>query len=451
MKTLTQHEIVLKKAAKIEKSEKQTRGQLMGSITSFPILNLVNAGVNRLLFKDKKKLESLKICVNGDDIALGGCNFEEHKDLNTYVGSKLSAGKVFYSKDFMNINSRFLIHLESGREIGKIVERNHELKQITRMQRWTEVNYIPMAIITNGSNNGSITNFWMDMIGQAGTRYVDCVKSWPEKEPQILSLFKKYNSEYFKKVRIPYYIPTWLGGLGLYTDYTSRFISTIDKKLANLIMGKMKEGKFPRNLNHSKKEWLFWDLAEAKVKKNPDLKITTTSVKASSGCELYKNEIAAEVFQLFIDPKVKLQDIFNKEVNKLQGKEKSNAKRSESMRDKVFKMNLRYNEKLWDPKNYKTLDVTPVSEKGLDMYEVQKTLRPPSEIENIYQKAINNGSIEGNLKLMNTYSRRVNESMLLLPYNDERSNIIKGFVNRENKKLFNSRVDFTMVSRDRNS
>jgi hypothetical protein len=259
LKTLTQHEILFHLGSKIEiKRGPQTRGQLMGSITSFPILCLINAGVNRLLFKKKAKLSSLKICINGDDIALAsGCTFQEHKVLNTFVGSKLSPGKVFMSEKYMNINSRFIVNHQTGKEVEKLVERDGVLKTVKRIQRWSEVEFIPMGVICCAQNNGSHSTYWMDMIGQAGTRYLEAIKSFPSKEHLILSLFKKYNSNHYKKSKLPWYVPTWLGGLGLYTEYTSKLISHVDLKICNKIMANMKELKFPRNLNHTKKMWLL--------------------------------------------------------------------------------------------------------------------------------------------------------------------------------------------------
>jgi len=157
VKTLTQHEILFHLGNKIEiKRGPQKRGQLMGSITSFPILCMINAGVNRLLFKKKAKLSSLKICINGDDIALAsGCTFQEHKILNQFVGSKLSPGKVFMSKEYMNINSRFIVNHPVGKEIEKIVERDGAFKRVKRIQRWSEVEFVPMGVICCAQNNGS--------------------------------------------------------------------------------------------------------------------------------------------------------------------------------------------------------------------------------------------------------------------------------------------------------
>jgi len=128
-KTLTEHDIVIMTGKKKDISIKsaQTKGQLMGSITSFPILCLINAGVNRLLFERKDKLESLKMCINGDDIVIAaGCTLAKHRELNSYVGSKLSPGKVFISKKFLNINSRFIIHTNTGKVIEKVAKRNEE-------------------------------------------------------------------------------------------------------------------------------------------------------------------------------------------------------------------------------------------------------------------------------------------------------------------------------------
>jgi len=276
----------------------------------------------------------------------------------------------------------------------------------------------------------------MDMIGQASTRYLEAVKSFPSKEPLILSLFKKYNTKYFKNVRIPYYLPTWIGGLGLYTEYTSKFISNPDLKIANLVMSQMKKGKFPRNLNHNKKQWLFWDLAEKKVMSNKNIEITTTNISTSAGCDLYDSEVAAEVFELFRHPETDLTKIFT-------GGGKKQEMKSSKLRDQIFKKNLRYNERLWDIKSYKSLNVTPVDARSLNRYEIKKTIRPPSSIDHLYKKSMDFGSLQGTLDLINSHS---NGEHKLISLHDDRASIIGQFVSGENKKLYYSRVDLEVVN-----
>jgi hypothetical protein len=94
------------------------RGQLMGSILSFPILCLANLGVYlrttqtlQALWSDKKRLNH--VLVNGDDMLYSAP--EELWDVHTYfgecVGLEMSVGKAYHHGIYANINSTS-VHLD---------------------------------------------------------------------------------------------------------------------------------------------------------------------------------------------------------------------------------------------------------------------------------------------------------------------------------------------------
>jgi hypothetical protein len=92
------------------RSVMQKTGQLMGSITSFPILCLANLGLYLRLIRDdprplKRKLKG--VLVNGDDMGYIArvSLWDQHVDLGRRIGLEMSLGKAYCSAFFLNINS----------------------------------------------------------------------------------------------------------------------------------------------------------------------------------------------------------------------------------------------------------------------------------------------------------------------------------------------------------
>nr|UQB76049.1 RNA-dependent RNA polymerase [Flumine narna-like virus 40] len=90
----------------------QQNGQLMGSVSSFPVLCLANYALCRMAMELNPK-DWRGLLVNGDD-----CVFEAHEytyhewiRLGNLMGLKPSAGKVDYKKAYIQMNSRSFIPL----------------------------------------------------------------------------------------------------------------------------------------------------------------------------------------------------------------------------------------------------------------------------------------------------------------------------------------------------
>jgi hypothetical protein len=88
----------------------QTRGQLMGSLLSFPILCIANACTYGLATKTDS-LHDVKALINGDDILF--CNeyrvIRSWKRIATAMGLKPSIGKNFQSENWGTVNSQLVI------------------------------------------------------------------------------------------------------------------------------------------------------------------------------------------------------------------------------------------------------------------------------------------------------------------------------------------------------
>jgi hypothetical protein len=89
-----------------------SRGQLMGSILSFPILCLANLGLYLLVtqgvqegWTDKERLRH--VLINGDDMLYAAPRglWERHVELGKKVGLNMSVGKAYHHREYANVNS----------------------------------------------------------------------------------------------------------------------------------------------------------------------------------------------------------------------------------------------------------------------------------------------------------------------------------------------------------
>lgn len=97
---------------KVEYRGTQTNGQLMGSILSFPVLCLANAGVylkttefDQAKWTDQQRLNH--VLINGDDMLYAAPEelWERHIDIANRVGLEMSVGKAYKHHTYANVNS----------------------------------------------------------------------------------------------------------------------------------------------------------------------------------------------------------------------------------------------------------------------------------------------------------------------------------------------------------
>jgi len=341
-KTLTQHNVVMDKT-----SRPQTRGQLMGSVTSFPILCIINAGVNRVVLEkarggQRTGLRNLPMAINGDDIVIKGGQgvFADHATFTALTGLKLSQGKVFTSRKVINMNSRFFFRA-GEREVIKPTGVLAEKKMVQVIQ--------PVPYYSIGTIKGK---------SDFGQRYRDSVERGKGlvSEEFIHKEFIRYNKEAMTRWKLPWYIPEWLGGWGLTTPYTLGKVSVVDRQVVNKIFSGWKQ-KRPSNPYNQTKTWMMWDLAEEELTK----RVGPSAVKVETipdtvGGRRYDRAITSTIVNLLSDSNIKLTDIFRPPK-----KGKKGARQKDVMRQRI----LRKNEKMWNPKTYKSLQVTPVDPEKL--------------------------------------------------------------------------------------
>jgi hypothetical protein len=253
----------------------QRSGQLMGSIVSFPVLCIINAAVCRwaLELGDSRKwsLSDARLAINGDDCLLR-TNDRGHtawRKISSYFGLKPSEGKYYFSDKFLEINSREFHHVEVPSRIpctkyvnrltGRVHEKMPELYQdmedgfdslpvsfhdsrflgrahdmgrfyprdlfdtvhYERMCNFLAVPFVNMGILkglkrssTGSSKKGVETIVSIESLGMCARELLrDCPPCVDEKS--LLRRFISHHKKILNEIRVPWFIPEWLGGVGL--------------------------------------------------------------------------------------------------------------------------------------------------------------------------------------------------------------------------------------------
>jgi len=186
----------------------QKWGQLMGSIVSFPILCLVNAAICRRAYELGEQLPwgvSLQDCpllVNGDDGLLRcGLRTKEYwADLAALGGLTPSVGKVYFHETYLNINSTSYSMDESGCVHHPYVNMGL-VKGMTRSEGKMQAN--------NVTEN-------QDSFGTIGSRHHELMKGCPDSiRLSVHKMFIRENYELLKSIKVPWYVPESMGGVGL--------------------------------------------------------------------------------------------------------------------------------------------------------------------------------------------------------------------------------------------
>jgi hypothetical protein len=183
--------------------QEQTRGQLMGSILSFPILCIINAAICRSAIElDSDKRLSLKSCpmaINGDDgILLGSCKLINYwRTLGSICGLDASIGKVYSDPSFLNINSRTF---------------NADSEGILR-----KVPFIHLGILNDVKRSGNPNNANNDgrfkSVGSLAHKLIE--ECHPALAERVLGAFIEKNHKFLTRLSVPWFLPEYLLGIGL--------------------------------------------------------------------------------------------------------------------------------------------------------------------------------------------------------------------------------------------
>jgi len=204
---------------------RQCNGQLMGSVTSFPILCIINAALCAFCLEEGMlnkniSLRDLPLCINGDD-CLFPANEKTHelwKFMGPICGLVPSVGKYFWSSEFVQMNSR------NYRILKTLVRRRGTFDSWTGTynylnQYWSEFELIPfvnLRILIGNARSTTVVVSDERKVTSLGTRQRDFILDGPfELKDRLIDLFDETNCRLMVYPKLPFLIPVSKGGLGL--------------------------------------------------------------------------------------------------------------------------------------------------------------------------------------------------------------------------------------------
>jgi hypothetical protein len=246
---------------------RQKRGQLMGSVVSFPLLCLVNMTLLRMAKEiDAGRYLTLKqagIMVNGDDGSMR-CSIRGKlawEALSSWVGLKPSVGKVYFSKEFLNMNSRTFVRLQEPNM--KVID----VPGTCRPSYFREVKFFNLGVflgLERSSGSGSNASSNLTSLASRAHELVDTLPvSLREKG---LAMYIRHHKSELIKVKLPWFLPTHLGGFGLPSlkDVPWSEPNSIDLRMARLYFENPTLFKLPNKPPVT--EWRTWQLAQKMAK-----------------------------------------------------------------------------------------------------------------------------------------------------------------------------------------
>jgi hypothetical protein len=190
--------------------EPQLWGQLMGSVVSFIILCLVNAAVIQASYRITtgidRNINDLPIMVNGDDgLVRAPPQFAIiWRDIASSVGLIPSVGKVYSHDSYCNINSTSYLFKDNEFQLIRYVN----MGLVTGQTRAS------VGDKSSGQNMQSVVDD-LDHL-TVGARHHSLLDSCPSRlVNKVHGMFLKYNFKMLSGLRLPWYIPEKLGGVGL--------------------------------------------------------------------------------------------------------------------------------------------------------------------------------------------------------------------------------------------
>lgn len=311
----------------------QMTGQLMGSIISFPILCIVCATVLRITHEVNTKriwtLRDLPGCDNGDDglLKTDKQGFKLWERIGKFVGLNKSLGKTYFSREFLNINSTTFkkhefVSLEEHEATGKgryLLNHENKKQQIT----FEHVKYVNMGLVYGMTRSGVSNKTDMgDKIQTAGERLKEIVVTCPKWAwKQVFKIFIKRNG--LDTLTLPYFIPQWLGGLGLPKEFGEP--SDLDLRIAQDILYNWKKRR-PKPFNLGR-DWNVRQLASKISFKPKQIKLEEIGEKEyNSRKENYERYLGLRGIELLFRKEITLQDLHSNTASNLRKSLNHNTK-----------------------------------------------------------------------------------------------------------------------------
>jgi len=301
----------------------QTGGQLMGSIVSFPILCIINAAICRYAMELGEgrtiKLIDCALLINGDDAVMKTKDktYDIWKRLATATGLTPSVGKVFKSREYLNINSRFFLYEKEMHEIkGDRAER--------RPCPYRSVRHVNIGLMYGNKRSQGKVGLadQEDPRNNIGVRAHELIETCPDElQDEVMRHFINRHRKLLESTRLPWFLPQWIGGLGLppfgviktptgdpdfpyKIDYKYKN-SKLDLRMANTILSRWQIER-PIPLGIAKQPWHLRDTA-AKVLPEPEY-----AEHETPDTREYEHTLNQKIVDLLFDSNISMPDIYDK-------------------------------------------------------------------------------------------------------------------------------------------
>lgn len=267
MRLLTGHYIYPKEW---EYSRVQRRGQLMGSILSFPVLCIANAALVRAVVeadrsfmgrngfrRQKLTLQQAQILINGDDLLakITRSGYKLWRHLGNTMGLKESLGKTYLSDEFLEINSR--LYYYTAVEADSLEVNPYRSTPLINLG-------LLYGLVRSSSNNEKASVLATDRTMSLGAR-LRTLKSEVEAAgvsegtklcwTRLFRIFLRREGKSLESLGLPWHLPEQVGGLGIPGKP-----SVIDLKLARAAL--LNELKFA---TLAQPEWRVWRMVQQQV------------------------------------------------------------------------------------------------------------------------------------------------------------------------------------------
>jgi hypothetical protein len=193
----------------------QEWGQLMGSPTSFPVLNICNAAMfwasceiyeNRLMSWDEI-IEAYKCLFNGDDTSFLSNIFHYDTWAVTCAaaGLSLSPGKNYCSSEFININSTNYFGVTEPLDDG-----------FFKVSDFKELFVVNPGLIKGQSKVLGGTGDFLNSLGSTCDQLEECIRvASPEEKTRCYEVFEHHMKIRLQSSKRNWKLPRLFGGLGL--------------------------------------------------------------------------------------------------------------------------------------------------------------------------------------------------------------------------------------------
>jgi len=345
-RALTGHIFVTPEGKKEQKS-----GQLMGSIVSFPVLCIINAAMCRwsmeLAENKVKKLRDCALAINGDDVVLRSKEkvYPLWSRITGFVGLKESIGKTFQSRKFFNINSKTYYRIDTP---DVVVVDDPRRGRIERSIPFREAAYVNMGTLMGYNRSGEFKISDQDdpratMSAKANTLLRFCPTFLLER---VYRLFLKRNKRILDSTGLPWFIPEWLGGLGLPNILPEYNNSETDLRVARKIL----LGWNKRRPVHLAQGETPWYIRQAATSALPSP--FQTIDKDAIAVERWKHLTSLKSVDLLFNSDVSLTDIFDNGLDVDYDPETGRGSMKLIQVPSRTRVNaaIRHNQSLWRPK-----------------------------------------------------------------------------------------------------